>query len=180
MGRSGGMDPIRLEPLSPAHVDGLRELTADPAAVRFTRIPEPVPPGFERDWVARYASGRREGTSDGFAVVGGDGAFLGVALVPELDAQARQAELGYLMVPAARGRGVASHALRLLTRWAFEEAGVLRAYLIIDVENAASEKVAARCGYVREGVMRSLHLKQEHRIDAALWSRLPTDPAPDA
>jgi hypothetical protein len=36
--------------------------------------------------------------------------------------------------------------------------------------------MAARCGYVREGVMRSLHLKQGIRIDAALWSKLPADP----
>jgi hypothetical protein len=33
-----------------------------------------------------------------------------------------------------------------------------------------------RCGYVREGVMRSVHLKQDIRTDAALWSRLPSDP----
>jgi RimJ/RimL family protein N-acetyltransferase len=66
--------------------------------------------------------------------------------------------------------------LRELTRWAFESAGAQRIVLIIDVENAASERVAERCGYVREGVMRSTHLKQGIRIDAALWSRLPSDP----
>jgi RimJ/RimL family protein N-acetyltransferase len=48
--------------------------------------------------------------------------------------------------------------------------------LIIDVENQASARVAERCGYRREGVMRSLHLKRGRRIDAALWSRLPSDP----
>jgi RimJ/RimL family protein N-acetyltransferase len=47
--------------------------------------------------------------------------------------------------------------------------------LVINVDNAASERVAARCGYTREGVMRSIHLKQDIRVDAALWSRLPSD-----
>ena len=47
---------------------------------------------------------------------------------------------------------------------------------MIDVENAASERVAERCGYVREGVMRSIHLKQGARVDAAIWSKLPSDP----
>jgi len=28
---------------------------------------------------------------------------------------------------------------------------------------------------VREGVMRSLYLKGDIRVDASLWSRLPTD-----
>jgi RimJ/RimL family protein N-acetyltransferase len=47
----------------------------------------------------------------------------------------------------------------------------------LSVENAASERVAERCGYVREGVMRSIHVKQDVRVDAAIWSRLPSDPA---
>jgi RimJ/RimL family protein N-acetyltransferase len=63
----------------------------------------------------------------------------------------------------------------LLTVWAFGDVGAMRAYLIIDVENRASERVAERCGYVREGVMRSIHLKQGRRVDAGLWSRLPSD-----
>lgn len=66
--------------------------------------------------------------------------------------------------------------LRLLTSWAFDEANALRLYLIINVGNPASERVAERCGYVREGVMRSWHLKNGICIDAGLWSRLPSDP----
>ena len=84
-------------------------------------------------------------------------------------------ELGYIVHPAARGRGVATQALILLTRWAFEELGALRAYLFIDVENAPSLRVAQRAGYVREGLLRSVHLKQDLRGDAELWSRLPSD-----
>ena len=53
-----------------------------------------------------------------------------------------------------------------LTRWAFAELDPLRITLIIDVENGASSRVAERCGYVREGVMRSTHLKGDMRIDA--------------
>ena len=66
--------------------------------------------------------------------------------------------------------------LRQLTQWAFDEAGALRIVLIIDVDNAASVRVAERCGYVLEGVMRSSHLKQGIRIDAGIWSRIPSDP----
>jgi RimJ/RimL family protein N-acetyltransferase len=76
------------------------------------------------------------------------------------------------------GRGVATQILDRLTRWALDELGAQRIYLIIDVENAASKRVAERCGYMREGVMRSIHLKAGQRIDAALWSRLASDAAP--
>jgi RimJ/RimL family protein N-acetyltransferase len=167
---------VRLEPLSERHVGELEALVADPDVLHFTRVPEPAPAGFARRWVERYEQGREAGTHFGFAAVDGDGAFLGLALAPAFDAEGREVELGYIVAPAARGRGVATAMVRELTRWAFEELGALRAYLLIDATNAASLRVAERAGYVHEGVMRSVHLKQGRRIDQAVWSRLPTDP----
>jgi RimJ/RimL family protein N-acetyltransferase len=169
---------LRLEPLSARHLDDLDALARDPEVLRFTRVPEPVPPGFARNWLARYEAGRRDGTAEGFAAVDGDGAFLGLALAPDIDVEGRQLELGYIVAPSARGRGVATAILRKLTRWAFTEAGALRAYLLIETSNAASRRVAERCGYIQEGVLRSVHLKQDRRADLTLWSRLPSDPEP--
>ena len=169
---------LAFEPLLPHHADALAPILADADALRFTRLPEPVPAGFARTWIARYEQGRVNGTSEGFAMRLADGTFAGLALAPAIDRPARELELGYLVSPAARGRGVATEALRMLTRWAFEEVGALRVHLIINVENVPSSRVAARCGYVREGVLRSMHLKQDVRIDAELWSRLPSDPDP--
>ena len=170
---------VRLEPLGDKHVAGVAELLDDPDTLRFTRIPEPPPPGFASTWVSGHEDARRDGTRAGFAAVGADGEFLGLALAPEIDRHGRELELGYLVAPEARGRGVATEILRLLTDWAFRELDAQRIYLIIDVHNPASERVAECCGYVREGVMRSLHVKQGIRRDAGLWSRLPSDPPPD-
>jgi RimJ/RimL family protein N-acetyltransferase len=169
---------LRLEPLGARHLDAMDALSHDPEVQRFTRVPEPPPPGFARGWLARYEAGRRDGTAVGFAAVDGSGAFLGLALAPDIDVEGRQLELGYIVAAAARGRGVATAMLLQLTRWAFAEAGALRAYLLIDVDNVASERVALRCGYVQEGVMRSVHVKQDRRADVTLWSRLPSDPEP--
>jgi RimJ/RimL family protein N-acetyltransferase len=169
---------VRLEPLSARHLDDLDALAHDPDVLRFTRVPEPVPPGFARTWLARYEAGHRDGTAEGFAAVGPDGTFLGLALAPDIDVEGRQLELGYIVAPSARGRGVATAILRRLTRWAFDEAGALRAYLLIETGNTASLRVAERCGYVQEGVLRSLHLKQNRRADVSIWSRLPSDPEP--
>ncbi len=167
---------MRLEPLAERHVADLDALTADPDTVRFTRILEPPPPGFAHAWLERYERGRADGTSAGFAAIDDDGAFLGVALAPRIDAEGREVELGYIVAAAARGRGVGTELVRRLTRWAFDELGALRIYLIIDVENAASQRVAERCGYVHEGVQRSVFLKPGRRIDPAVGSRLPRDP----
>ena len=85
------------------------------------------------------------------------------------------AELGYLVTPAARGRGVGTVAVHALTEWAFDK-GMQRLELLISVDNVASKRVAQRCGYVLEGVLRSTYLKQGLREDIEMWSRLPTDP----
>jgi RimJ/RimL family protein N-acetyltransferase len=162
-----------LVPLDDRHLPGIAAIVADPEALRFTRIPEPAPPGFEVTWLGRY-----RGTDEraGFAIEDERGTFLGMALVVEIDREGKQVELGYIVHPAARGRGVATAALRLLTRWAFEELGTLRATLHIDTENAPSLRVAERAGYVKEGVLRSVHVKQGLRADTEIWSRLPADP----
>jgi RimJ/RimL family protein N-acetyltransferase len=148
----------------------------DPDNLRFTRVPEPVPPDFAQAWLGIYEEERRTGTREAFAIVGDGGQFLGLALAPKIDRETRTAELGYVVAPGARGRGVATEALRRLTTWAFEELGMLRLELLISVDNAASKKVAERCGYVREGVLRSAYFKQGRREDTEIWSRLVTDP----
>jgi RimJ/RimL family protein N-acetyltransferase len=166
---------VRLEPLDSRHLDGLAELGRDADAQRFTYVPTPWPEGFERTWLARYD--QADGTRAGFAVVDeANGEFLGMAALVRVDLEGRQAEAGYIVAPAARGRGVAVRALRLLTTWAFDQLGMERVELRIDVENLPSVKVADRAGYVREGVLRSLHFKQGLRANIAIYSRLASDP----
>jgi RimJ/RimL family protein N-acetyltransferase len=154
-------------------------LVHDPDVQRFTRVPVPMPAGFVEAWYALYETGRREHTREAFAISDdAAGSFLGLALVPVIDRAARTAELGYVVAPEARGKGVATAALHLLTDWAFSELGALRLELLISVGNVGSKRVAEQCGYRCEGVLRSLFLKQDIRDDTEIWSRLPTDPPP--
>jgi RimJ/RimL family protein N-acetyltransferase len=168
-------DEIRLEPLEQAHVPLFLDVIDDPDIVRFTRVPAGADEQFVRGWLQRYEDGWVDRTRAGFAVFGRDGAFLGFAAIVDLALEEREGEIGYLVAPAARGRGVALRAVELLTRWGFEELGLLRLELRIDVENPASESVAARAGYRKDGVLRNLHFKDGLRSDVAVWSRLSQD-----
>jgi len=162
---------VELEPLNASHLPGVQRLVDDPVAIQFTRIPEPPPPGFAEAWFARYEEGRRDGTREAFAIVE-DGAFLGLALAPTIDRETATVELGYIVAEDARGRGVATEALRRLTEWTLRETGAKRIELLISVDNAASKKVAERAGYELEGVLRSTYLKQGRREDTEMWSRV--------
>src|SRR4051794_36609798 len=88
------------------HLDGMASLLADPDVLRFTRVPVPVPDGFARTWFGLYQEGRRTGERELFAIVDGP-EFLGLAMAAPIEREARTAELGYVVIPAARGRGVA-------------------------------------------------------------------------
>lgn len=165
---------VRLEPLGTAHLEGLAELGRDPDVQRFTYVPSPWVEGFERRWLDRYD--QPNGQRAGFAIVdAASGEFLGMAALVRLDKEAGEAEAGYIVAPAARGRGVAVRALRLLTEWSLQDLGLERVELRIEVENEPSIRVAERAGYMREGVLRSVHFKQGVRADIAVYSRLATD-----
>jgi RimJ/RimL family protein N-acetyltransferase len=168
---------MRLVPFASEHLDALRGFLDDPEILRFTRVPVPTPADFAETWLAMYEDARHDGSREAFAALGDDGELLGLGLVPSFDRESREAEIGYIVAPAHRGRGVATAIVRELTGWAFAN-GIERCELVIDVENPASEAVAARAGYTREGTLRSIHFKGELRIDASLWSRLPSDPDP--
>jgi RimJ/RimL family protein N-acetyltransferase len=179
MSQNAHVSDLRLELLTEAHLPDFQKIVDDPDVLRFTRFPAPPEPGFAARWYARYQAGRRDGTGEVFAAMSPDGSFLGVALAPHIDAVASEMELGYLVVPAARGRGVASEMLRQLTSWAFTEGHALRVTLLIDVANVPSQRVAVRAGYTLEGVLRSTYFKPgAERGDVQLWSRLPSDPDP--
>ena len=171
------MEPdVRLEPFAPAHLDAFAALAEDPDVLRYTRFPDPPDPAFPAAWCARYEQGRAEGTREAFAIVdAGRDAFLGLALAPHIDREAAEAELGYVVAPAARGRGVATAAVQLLTRWAFDEQHLERVTLIVDVDNVGSQKVAERCGYHRDGVLRNAYVKPGVRADTIVYSRLAID-----
>ncbi len=101
-------------------------------------------------------------------------AFLGfVALIMK---EWRSAELAYMVVPEARGRGLAQRAVRLVGDWAFDSLALGRLQLRIAPDNDASIRVAERCGYTFEGIMRSSFELRGRRIDSGLWSLLPSDP----
>jgi RimJ/RimL family protein N-acetyltransferase len=167
---------IELKLFGETDLEAMAALVEDPAVQRFTRVPVPPPADFARIWLDAYEVGRRDGTRELFAITAPrSGEFLGLAMAPRIDRDARTAELGYVVAPDARGRGVATQALARLTAWAFEAQHAFRLELLISVENEASKRVAARCGYVQEGVLRSMHLKADLREDTEIWSRLITD-----
>ncbi len=163
-------------PLAREHLDALERLGADPLVQRFTRIPDPFGPSEAEWWLGLYERGWVDGSRAGFAILErATGEFAGMIGFVSLRLDAREAEVGYVVTPEKRGRGIAARALRMLTAWGFEELELARVELRAELANPASLLVAERCGYVREGVLRHVHLKGDRRGDMALYSRIADD-----
>jgi len=82
--------------------------------------------------------------------------------------------VGYWCLAETRGRGITTRAVRLVCRYALADLRLERLALTADAENFASQRVAEKVGFQREGVLRS-HLRSPHgrRRDSVLFSLLP-------
>lgn len=86
-----------------------------------------------------------------------------------------QAEIGYWVGPWARGRGVATAAVRALSEHALA-AGLRRLELLAHWDNPASQRVALAAGYQREGVRREVLPNHDGgRDDLIAFARLASD-----
>jgi [ribosomal protein S5]-alanine N-acetyltransferase len=104
----------------------------------------------------------------------GSDAYLGeVTLVIAEDGVA---ELGCGLIPAARGRGVATEALGLLAEWALGALDLGRLQVFVEPGGPALA-LAERAGFRREGVLRAYWSRGSGRVDAVVLSRLPGDVA---
>ena len=87
----------------------------------------------------------------------------------------RDNEIFYWVTAPARGRGLATRAAKLLSGWAFDVLDLARIEITVDPRNDTSQRVALAAGFTREGILRSYQRFKDGRMDAVMFSRLPTD-----
>jgi RimJ/RimL family protein N-acetyltransferase len=157
-------DVVTLRALRRSDVPALVEQCNDPESVRWTSVPVPygdqqaiesistkVPAGWENDTDLRFA-------------IEYDGRFVGsISLRPDSDGNA---EIAYGLSPAARGRGVAARAARLILDWGFGERGFGVVHWRANVGNWGSRRVAWAVGFHFGPMIPGLLEQRGERIDA--------------
>ncbi len=158
---------------SDGDADAVRDACQDPEIPRWIpAVPQPYTDESARDFIA-WSRETMERGSYSFVIVDVATTDLLGAIGMGVNALMKIGHIGYWVAAPARRRGVASGALRLLAGWALEQ-DFGRVELITDPENVASQRVAERVGFRREGVMRSHTLHRDgRRRDAVLFSLLP-------
>jgi RimJ/RimL family protein N-acetyltransferase len=139
---------VRLRVWEAADAPAVLAACQDPDVQQFTRIPVPYHREHADAFIALSRQEWLEGVSAPFAVTDVTGRRLwGACGLHHVDRVTGAAEVGYWVVPAARGRGVARAALVLITGWGLGPAGLRRIYAKVEERNTASVAVAVGAGY---------------------------------
>jgi [ribosomal protein S5]-alanine N-acetyltransferase len=170
-----GEGAIGLRPWGDADLDVMVAICRDPEVARFTRVPDPYSEADARAWIDAQPGRLEAGEGVTLAITPSGGAPLG-SIGLRVDPGDREiAEAGYMVAAAARGRGLATTALRLVSRWAVRELGIARVHLTAHVDNPASQRVAERAGFRREGVLRAWEEIRGERVDLMMFSLIGSD-----
>ncbi len=130
-----------------------------------------------RELIAGWNRGWGAETTACWAVVAGEGSEVaGRVTVRDVDLERGHGEVGYWVLPAARGSGIAARAVREASRWALDELGLHRLELGHSVTNTASCRVAGKAGFRLEGTLRKALLHTDGWHDMHLHSRIGGQP----
>lgn len=97
---------------------------------------------------------------------------VGTAGFHTVSAQNRSAEITYDLAPKVWGQGIATYICGLLTSWAHVQAGVVRVQATVLEANLRSARVLERCGFQREGLLRSYRMVRGEPGDYFMFSHV--------
>ena len=107
------------------------------------------------------------------AACGAEAELLGGTGLHRMDWKARRFEIGYWRRTGREGRGIATEAVHAMARLAFDELQAQRVELRIDTLNRPSWRVAERCSFTLEGVMRRESLAPDGTLrDMRVYARV--------
>jgi RimJ/RimL family protein N-acetyltransferase len=167
-------DVVLLRPVEVADIDQITEACQDERVQRFIPVPRPYARADAEHYVERAHRQWASGEKAAFAIVDpADPARLFGVI--SLSIAGSTGNAGYWVAEAARGKGVARRALRLVADWAFRELQLAVVLLEIHETNTASMEVARAAGFHRAG---RLDVNTETgKRGGLIFSRLITDEA---
>jgi RimJ/RimL family protein N-acetyltransferase len=171
-------DKIRLRPVEERDLDALGRFDTDPA------VSEPF------EWRGfRDPRGRRRrweedgylGSEDSLLVVAlADGTVAGIVVWKWIATPAPRGclQIGILLFPEHRAKGLGTAAQRLLADYLFSTTPANRLEATTELDNVAEQRALEKAGFVREGVLRGRGFVRGQWRDGVMYARLRDDPAP--
>jgi ribosomal-protein-serine acetyltransferase len=170
-------DRLHLEPIEARHAAPLWEATEGSLGVLARWLPwaPTASPEATRAFTEEVERDWDEGTNFQFVIHDSDGVVGAMGLDVPVPIR-RLGEMGYWIRSERTGRGYATEAGAAVVRFGFETLGLYRIELRAGTENLASQRVAHKLGFVREGVLRRGCPMGDDGYDCYLYGLLASDP----
>ena len=135
------------------------------------RLPEPYTEEAADSWLNMVKEhDRKEGI---FRAVVYEGKIVGnISIERKSGIYRKDAELGYMLLTEYWSKGIATEAVGLICKEAFEELDIIRLTAFAYQKNIASQKVLERNGFVYEGMQRKAIYKNEQFYDLNFYGKL--------
>ena len=125
----------------------------------------------EKEFLRKNAALRKRGEEFNYSILM-NGVVIGATGIHINPHRKHCGEIGYFVDEAWWGQGIACEAVRRLEQIAFAELGIMRIEINMLKKNKASERVAIKCGYRKEGIGRKkLQLNGEY-LDCYVYSKV--------
>jgi RimJ/RimL family protein N-acetyltransferase len=136
-----------LRPKRPDDIDAIIAACQDPEIPRWTFVPSPYTRADAEAFMARSAEEEAAGKAVDLLAVDPHDGLLGSFSLMELDLERGYGEIGYWVAAEARGRGIATRAVRLLADWGREQLALTKIDVLPHKDNAPSRRVAEKAGF---------------------------------
>jgi len=137
-----------------AVIETLAELRTWPASLPWAML-EPSPEASETFCRNGHANFLLRKDLPLLVFLKADGRLAASSGLHRIDWSVPKFEIGYWCRKSLQGKGLMTEAVGAITRFAFENLGARRVDSLPDEENSPSRRVAERCGYVLEGLLRN-------------------------
>jgi RimJ/RimL family protein N-acetyltransferase len=146
----------------------------DKEVTKYLNMPEKYPPFSReetRNWI-KMCINKTNGYEQK-AIVTEEGTHIGWIDLKNIDKQNKHAELGIAIGDKAYwGRGYGLAAMKEMLQWGFNELGLNKIWLRVEVDNDKAIKSYLRMGYVEEGILRQDRLRNGEFVDRVRMSIL--------
>jgi ribosomal-protein-alanine N-acetyltransferase len=125
----------------------------------------------EKKWIIKSREHRKKNFAHQYAITL-DGKVIGGCGIKIDQHRSYIGEIGYFVAEEYWGKGIATKAVKILEKIGFKELGLKRISIVMNPKNKASEKVAIKCGYKKEGLMKSFVKIRGKYTDSLLYAKV--------
>jgi ribosomal-protein-alanine N-acetyltransferase len=160
---------IEIRPQRLADAKRFFEILSNPNFIYFPVTPKTIED--EKEFLRLNSQKRRKKTEFNFSIIYSRmhvGA-IGVRIDPF---RPYIGEIGYFIDETYWGKGIATQAVKQLEEFIFSNLELRRIEIRMAKENKASQKIAVKCGYKKEGILRKMLLAKGKWYDCFMYAKI--------